>query len=336
MALYKQAGSNVWSTRFKFRGQPIRESTGQYDRQAAQRYEDELRAKLWKQPEALKGKTWGNAVLKWANAETRSDSDLQSLGKFASYFPDRLLTAVTAEDIDAALRKFCKTSGTYTRYRARVNAVLKLSGVELKLAARKKHVAKTREWLTREQWAKLHAELPKHMRVMAEFAIATGLRQANVLGLTWSHVDLERKVAWVDATQAKGGKAIVIPLSIEAINVLKAVQGQHTVFCFTFRGKPIKEVKTAFIAACCRAGVGKVGKVEVLPSDTRTQAPSRYNGFTWHGLRHTWATWHIQNGTPLGVLQQLGGWSDIRMVMVYAHHAPGFVAQYADNTGAKT
>jgi len=330
MALYKQTGSNVWSTRFKFRGQSIRESTGQYDRQAAQRYEDELRAKLWKQPEALKGKTWGNAVLKWANAETRSDSDLQSLGKFAEYFPDRLLTAVTADDIDAALRKFCKTSGTYTRYRARINAVLNLSGVELKLSARKKHVAKPRDWLTHEQWEKLRAELPKHMRAMAEFAIATGLRQANVLGLTWSHVDLERKTAWIDATEAKGGKAIVIPLSIEATNVLKAVQGQHPEFCFTFRGKPVKEIKTAFQAACIRAGVGALGK---SPSG---DGKIRYSGFTWHGLRHTWATWHVQNGTPLGVLQKLGGWSDIRMVMVYAHHAPGFVAQYADNTGAKT
>lgn len=48
-------------------------------------------------------------------------------------------------------------------------------------------------------------------------------------------------------------------------------------------------------------------------------------------LRHTWASWHIQNGTPIHVLQELGGWSDIRMVQRYAHLAPGHLACYADN-----
>ena len=61
-----------------------------------------------------------------------------------------------------------------------------------------------------------------------------------------------------------------------------------------------------------------------------------YVGFTWHGLRHTWATWHIQNGTPVEVLKDLGGWSDLRMVMNYAHHTPGHLASFANNTRKKT
>ena len=39
----------------------------------------------------------------------------------------------------------------------------------------------------------------------------------------------------------------------------------------------------------------------------------------WHDLRHTWASWHVQNGTPLHELQQLGGWSTYGMVLRYAH-----------------
>jgi hypothetical protein len=41
----------------------------------------------------------------------------------------------------------------------------------------------------------------------------------------------------------------------------------------------------------------------------------------WHDLRHTWATWHAQAGTPAIVLQVLGGWKDARMVRTYTHLA---------------
>ncbi|WP_426080232.1 tyrosine-type recombinase/integrase [Herbaspirillum huttiense] len=36
--------------------------------------------------------------------------------------------------------------------------------------------------------------------------------------------------------------------------------------------------------------------------------------FRWHDLRHTWASWHIQGGTPLLALQELGGWESAEMV----------------------
>lgn len=41
----------------------------------------------------------------------------------------------------------------------------------------------------------------------------------------------------------------------------------------------------------------------------------------------------VQNGTPLAVLQELGGWRDLKMVLRYAHLAPGHLAPYADNSG---
>jgi integrase len=53
--------------------------------------------------------------------------------------------------------------------------------------------------------------------------------------------------------------------------------------------------------------------------------------FRWHDLRHTWASWHVMSGTPLEVLQKLGGWSSLTMVMRYAHLAPDHLAGYANN-----
>lgn len=42
------------------------------------------------------------------------------------------------------------------------------------------------------------------------------------------------------------------------------------------------------------------------------------NSFRWHDLRHTWASWHGQNGTSLQELMELGGWSSFEMVLRYA------------------
>jgi integrase len=52
--------------------------------------------------------------------------------------------------------------------------------------------------------------------------------------------------------------------------------------------------------------------------------------FRWHDLRHTWASWHVQNGTPLYALQEMGGWSSAEMVRRYAHLAADHLAPFAE------
>lgn len=325
MSLYKQPTSDIWWYSITHAGERVRKPTGTTDRKEAQRVHDEAKVALWDQP-VLKGRTWGMAVMAWVDASPRSQSELHSLAKFARSYKDRKLTDVTRESVHTAL-SFCKTAGTYTRYRTMVAAILNLAKENgwlrevPKLMARTDKKIKPRKWLTHEEWAKLLAELPAHMKPMATFAVETGLRQANVLGLTWSRVDLERKLVWVEGMETKSGAALSVPLSEGAMDVLLGQRNQNDEFVFTYRGKPIKEIKTAFQAACVRADVGRV----------RTE-DGHYVGFTWHGLRHTWATWHVQNGTPLGVLQELGGWSDLRMVMNYSHHSAGHVASFANNT----
>ncbi len=78
--------------------------------------------------------------------------------------------------------------------------------------------------------------------------------------------------------------------------------GKHTVRVFTYRGAPVANVNTkAWNAALPRAGI---------------------ENFKWHDLRHTFATWHRQAGTPTHELQRLGGWKTAAMVDRYAHVAP--------------
>jgi len=55
------------------------------------------------------------------------------------------------------------------------------------------------------------------------------------------------------------------------------------------------------------------------------------NDFRWHDLRHTWASLHVQSGTPLHVLKKLGSWASYDMVPKYAHLAPEHLADYASN-----
>jgi integrase len=47
-------------------------------------------------------------------------------------------------------------------------------------------------------------------------------------------------------------------------------------------------------------------------------------------LRHTWASWHRQSGTPTHELQRLGGWRSSVMVERYAHLAPDHLATAAN------
>lgn len=50
-----------------------------------------------------------------------------------------------------------------------------------------------------------------------------------------------------------------------------------------------------------------------------------------HDLRHTFASWHAQDGTPPQVLKELGGWASLQMVDRYMHLAPSHLASFTNN-----
>ncbi|HTR59328.1 MAG TPA: site-specific integrase, partial [Casimicrobiaceae bacterium] len=108
----------------------------------------------------------------------------------------------------------------------------------------------------------------------------------------------------------KNRKPISVPLNATALAVLRRQLGKHPERVFTFRGRPLAWGNTlAWRKALKRAGI---------------------ENFRWHDLRHTWASWHRQAGTPTHELQRLGGWRSSVMVERYAHLAPDHLAQAAN------
>ncbi len=321
MSLYKDKKSPHWNISITVNGQRIRRSTGTDDKKKAQRIHDEIKADLWQQRDL--GYTWKKAMVDWLTHEPRDASDAYRLRAFA--MPNMPLSEITAPMIQ---KYITGAPATYNRTANLITAILNLAKRNGKLeevpTIERKKVSQSRiRWLTQEEWKRLDAQLPPHLQPLARFSVATGLRQGNATHLEWSQVDLRRKIAWIHADQAKARKPIGIPLSDDAVEVLRGQIGQSDVWVFPYKGKPLGQIKSAWGKALKRAGLGhyeKVGDKEVFISN-----------FRWHDLRHTWATWHVQSGTPLEVLQKLGGWASYSMVLNYAHLAPDHLAGYANN-----
>ncbi|CAI2140606.1 site-specific tyrosine recombinase XerD [Serratia fonticola] len=164
--------------------------------------------------------------------------------------------------------------------------------------------------------------MPDGFRHVVVFALATGLRRSNIINLEWSQVDMQRKVAWIHPEDAKAGKAIDVALSDTACKVLRDQIGRHSRFVFVHT------------QACKIAGGRKTADVRKLRVDDNSawNTGKRRAGiadFRFHDLRHTWASWLIQAGVPLSVLQEMGGWESIEMVRRYAHLAPSHLTEHA-------
>lgn len=328
MSLYLRG--NTWWIYVTYNGQRIRRSTGTDNKAKAEAIHDQFKVDLRKRKES--GKTVADALKLWLTQAERSNSDISSLRIFREAYPSRPLSQVKGHDILDALSD--KSPSNYNRIcnpvRAAFNLAVKRGWCDPIDIPRKKTTSGRQRFLSKDEWRRLEKELPDHLKAMAQFALATGLRQANVLGLKWAQVDINRAVAWVDSSESKSGKPISVPLSNYAVALLEAQLGKHETHVFTYEGKPVRSVKTAWNKALIRAKIDlvKSGKKDNQGRDIYTSS------FRWHDLRHTWASWHVMNGTPLAVLKELGGWHDISMVMKYAHLAPDHLVQYAGNAVA--
>lgn len=345
MSIRKPTNTENWWVDIRHNGQRIRQSTGTTDRQAAQEYHDRIKAEFWQidRLDARPKYTWAEAVKRWISENNTKlsitdDKDrLRWLSKHLSKLTLDQITVDTIEDLIKARseqpagggeyqRKTPKTvsPSTVNRHMSALSAILNSAArwgwITAAPKIRKLTEPKIRiSHLTRNEACRLITELPQHLAEMAAFTLATGLRENNVLELEWRDIDIHRRIAWVHPDKIKHtnpnttAKPLAVPLNNEALAVLKMRESacENLRFVFTYKGKT----------------VGKASNHAWQKARTRAGLPE----FHWHDLRHTWASWHVMSGTPLEVLKELGGWSDLRMVMRYAHLSAGHVAKFADS-----
>lgn len=309
-------------------GERIRRTTGTAKKVLAQEFHDRIKTELWRidKLDVKPTRTWNDAVVRWLKENTHKATAKEDVGKLRwldRYLRDKDLRTIDRTIIDHVTQKKLgegHSNATVNRTMELLRAVLRKCVNEWEWLDRAPYVRMLKEptrrirFLNQEEARRLIGELPAHLADMAIFSLGTGLRAANVTGLQWGQVDEERKLCWVHPDQAKARRAIAVPLNGEALGIVQKQKGIHTTHVFSFRGKPMTQMSTkAWYGAMKRAGI---------------------TNFRWHDLRHTWASWHVQNGTPLFVLQELGGWESVEMVRRYAHLAADHLAPFADRLSA--
>lgn len=328
MPIY-QRGDTWWIDFTAPDGSRIRRSAGTQIKKEAQELHDRLKAESWKVKNlgAKPTRTWQEAVIKWLTEQDHKrsiETDKHHLRWLDDHLGGKDLSQIDKallERITEAKKAEGSSNATANRILSLIRAILNRAKDEwewIDSVPNFRFLPEPKErirWLTHDEAARLLAELPGHLKAMARFALATGLREANVTGLKWSQVDMSRSCAWVEAHQAKAGKPIAVPLNADAMRVLRSQQGQHKEFVFVYEGNPVlKAGGNAWRKALKRVGI---------------------EDFRWHDLRHTWASWHVQAGTPLNVLQELGGWASYDMVLRYAHLSADHLKAHADNSVMK-
>jgi integrase len=341
MSIFRRKSSTIWWVDITIDGNRIQRSTGTETETQAQEFHDRLKAQLREQKRlGIKPRrTWKEAAVRYVAEKSQKASlvaDISHLRWLDQFLSNKYLDEINKDLIgkitearkcpyriprkNGSHRDLNPKPATVNRTLEIIRSVLRLAKDDWEWIDRIPAIKLLKEptrrisWITREKAEELLGALPHHSAEMMRFTLETGLRRANVTHLEWAQVDLERRTAWIHPDQAKARKPIPVPLSGNAVAILQRWKGKHEKFVFCFRGKPVTQTATRMWRQVC-VSVGLVG-------------------FRWHDLRHTWASWHTQDNTPLHVLQELGGWESSEMVRRYAHLSTAHLSEYVNRRQA--
>lgn len=127
-----------------------------------------------------------------------------------------------------------------------------------------------------------------------KLAVATAMRQGEILNLAWKDVDIEQKMALLRET--KNGEARAVPLSSDAVTILRGLPVDIKGLVFPM---PRRTLYSAFSRACGRAGIA---------------------GLTFHDLRHEALSRLAERGDfTVLELAAVSGHKTLQMLKRYTH-----------------
>jgi integrase len=145
-------------------------------------------------------------------------------------------------------------------------------------------------------------EFIDHLQPIVLLALNTGLRRGEIFDLEWSDIDSLHNRLTVRAASAKGAKTRHLPLNATARTILKRWRKQNsdtTGLVFLGKeGKRLDNISSAWRKLVLDAEVG---------------------GFTFHDLRHDFATKTLKAGADIVTVSKLLGHSDLKMTLRYSH-----------------
>lgn len=343
-------------------GKRVRRSLGTGDKKQAQELHDKLKAEAWRVDQIgdLPPRTFEECCIRWIREKEHKralDDDKTKIEFFLQHFSGMDISSITANDVYNAVEKMTNRKHYQNWVSSRDAAIRKgkeppeYKAKPVSQETRAQHlsfmrglfriaekdwlwikdapVIKVRKpgnkrirWLTKDEAARLIECVSDDLKPVVTFALATGLRRSNIINLEWQQVDMQRKIAWVNPEDAKAGKAIGVALNDTACKVLRDQIGKHSRWVFVHTKAKHRPDGTITPA------VRKMSLGNHKGWDAGLRRAGIEN-FRFHDLRHTWASWLVQSGVPLSILQEMGGWESIEMVQRYAHLAPNHLTEHA-------
>ena len=175
-----------------------------------------------------------------------------------------------------------------------------------------------RAYFTRPEFQRLlDAIREPWLRDVVLFAGVTGMRQGEILSLTWGQVDLQARVARLASSstfRTKTGKRRTVPLAGTVVGILQQLRpGDGKSLVFTLRGRPLLR---RWVTTKLRRYVRELGMDRKL---------------NFHSLRHSFASWLALDGVSIYQISKLLGHSDVKITQqYYAHLEPGVLHGVVD------
>ena len=322
--MFKRNGSDVWKTSFRYKGKRIQQSLGK-NKKLAQAIEAKLRTEVvegtYFEKRIGHNKSFNALMDKFMQeyAPTVSEN-MQSaykcyLKNLSRYFGNPGLDSMKPRLI-AGYKVHRRGEGASS---STINRELYMLSKAFNLAVKEwewlsenpvNKVSKEREdnerdrWLSYEDEARVLGECPDWLRDIIIFDLHTGLRQDELLSLEWKRVDLPLETILIQKT--KNGKPKTLPLNRVALDILKAKS-------------KVRSVKNDLVFLS-RSGI-KINRRYLWKVFKKALNRAGIEDFTFHDLRHTFATRLVQKGEDIYKVAKLMGHKDIRMTQRYAHHS---------------